>query len=49
MDIIKILFATFFTVVFLGELLEENKTAKAILCIIAYFFFILIVANRQFF
>lgn len=49
MGIVKIIFALILTIIFFIELLEEKKTKQAILCIIAYILFAVIVINRSFF
>ena len=46
---LKIVFALILTIIFFIELLEEKKTYRAILSIVAYILFVVIVSNRSFY
>lgn len=46
---VKIIFTLILTIIFFIELLEEKKNIRAIMAVIAYCLFVVIVSNRSFF
>lgn len=46
---VKIIFALILTIDFFNELLEEKKNIKAVMVVITYLLFVVIVSNRSFF